>query len=461
MNSKSRQSNIFLNQKIRINLQPAPAWMAILALLFITIACIVISAGGILRFVFPLGATAVGSFLYFRYPIMYVSFTWWIWFITPLIRRLADYRGGGYAEPNLILLTPFLVVLITATNLIKHLPNIFSKDNIPFLLAFYGLSYGLCVGFLNWSISDVGIGVLDWFAPVLFGFYLFTNWRNYPSYRNTIQRTFIWGLLIMGIYGIVQFIIVPEWDKFWLLNSGFSSAGNPEPLSMRIWSTMNDPGSFANTVGAGLLILFCGKGLLNVQASVVGYIAFLLSLVRSAWGAWFIGLLTFFTSLKSQLQIRFIVGIFALSLLIIPLVTVEPLASTISGRFETITTLESDNSAQLRIETYNQIFDDAISNFVGNGIGDRYNYHSTVLAMLMNLGWLGTVPYFSSILLLFWSLFRDIDNCLDYFGKVARAISFSTFAKIFLGMIVLDVRGMVLWSFLCLGLASQKYYRCR
>ncbi|NJL52425.1 MAG: hypothetical protein HC930_09775 [Hydrococcus sp. SU_1_0] len=171
---------------------------------------------------------------------------------------------------------------------------------------------------------------------------------------------------------------------------------------------MNDPGAFANTIGAGLLVLFCGEGLLNSTASIGGYMAFLLSLVRSAWGAWFIGLLTLITSLKSRLQLRLIVSILALFLLIAPLTLIEPFSGVLGERFGTVSQLEDDTSAEARVEIYDEYLNPALTNFVGNGIGDARNYHSTFLAVLMNLGWLGTIPYFSGILLPFWILFQTL-----------------------------------------------------
>ncbi|PSB09555.1 glucose-6-phosphate isomerase [Pleurocapsa sp. CCALA 161] len=461
MNSQSKLANNFATQVFKIKFQPSSAWAAIFSLLFLTVTLVIINAGNIINLFFPITATAIAIFLYFRHPIIYVSFMWWMWFLAPLVRRLADYRGGGYTEPSLILLTPFLVVSITIVNFVNYFPKLFRQDNLPFILSFLGLFYGFFIGLIKWSIFETGIGFLNWFSPVLMGFYLSTNWRNYPKYRQIIQQTFIWGVLIMGLYGLIQFLTAPDWDVFWLTNSEFSSAGKPVPLEIRVWSTMNDPGAFANTMGAGLLVLFSGEGILNLSTSIVGYMSFLLSLVRSAWGAWVIGLLTFITSVKSRFQIRFIVGILILSMFIISLSTIEPFSTTLSARFQTVSEIENDKSAQVRVELYNEELNSALQNLIGNGIGDRRNYHSTFLAVFMNLGWLGTIPYFSGIFLLFWSLFQNIGNYLDLFGRIARAISFSTFSKIFLGIIVIDVRGMVLWGFLGLGVACQKYYRYR
>jgi len=54
--------------------------------------CVLVGAGGILRLAFPIGSFGVGTFLYLRYPVLYIGFTWWR-FLTPC-RRLIDYQSG-------------------------------------------------------------------------------------------------------------------------------------------------------------------------------------------------------------------------------------------------------------------------------------------------------------------------------------------------------------------------------
>ena len=69
-----------------LRFRPALAWVGILGLVLITGLGILAGAGGILRLLFPLGATIVGGLLYVRYPLLYVGFTWWIWFLTQIGR---------------------------------------------------------------------------------------------------------------------------------------------------------------------------------------------------------------------------------------------------------------------------------------------------------------------------------------------------------------------------------------
>jgi len=439
-------------------LQPAQAWTAILVFLLVTVVLILAGAGKILNLAFPLGTFAVGILLYFRAPILYIGFTWWMFFLTPLVRRLADYRGGGFTDPSPILLGPYLVVILTLITLWKYLPKIHRQGGLPFILSIAGLFFGFLIGLIQLPPISVGIALLEWLVPVLFGFHLFVNWRDYPSYRQNIQRVFIWGVLIMGIYGIFQYMVAPEWDTFWSINSGMiSSSGKPVPLNIRVWSTLNSTGPFANVMKAGLLILFTNnKGVLAFAASSAGYIAFLLSLVRAAWLGWFVGLLTLSGSLKANLQMRLIITIMVMAVLVVPLTTIEPFSERINERVETLSNLEEDGSAQGRQAIYRRQIGPALTSFIGEGIGSQKN-DSAILDFLLHLGWLGTIFYLGGMLQIMFNLFQGSESRSDIFAATSRAIAFSAVIQMLLGPVMLGVNGMILWGFLGIALAAKKY----
>jgi len=57
---------------------------------------------------------------------------------------------------------------------------------------------------------------------------------------------------------------------------------------------------------AGLLLLLSSKAL---RVPLSGwFLAFLLSVVQGAWVGWFVGLLTFVTSLKARFQLRLLIA---------------------------------------------------------------------------------------------------------------------------------------------------------
>jgi hypothetical protein len=443
----------------RFVLQPARAWLVIFGFGFLSILLIVAGAGKVLNLAFPVGALAVGVFLYFRYPIFYVSFTWWIWFLTPLVRRLADWKSR-FTDPSPILLAPYLVTLIALVTLWKNFPKLFKTDGFPFILSSIGVFYGFCIGLVYRSPVPVGIAFLDWIGPILFGLHLFVNWENYPQYRNNIQATFFWGVLVMGGYGIIQFCFLPDWDRFWLIQSGFTTGGKPFPFLVNVWSTLNANRPFATVMMAGLLLLIVNRrsGVLGLPAAGVGYLSFLLAKKRTVWLTWLLGLLILGSSLKSKTQIRLIITICVTICLVIPLVTLEPFADNITSRFESFSNLEEDSSRNAREEIYKAFFDLALFSFIGTGLGGPF-YDSAILALLLDLGWLGTLFYMGGLLLPIVKICEPRGIGSELFAGAARAVTLSTLAQIPLGNPLVEIQGIVLWGFLGISLAARQYYR--
>jgi hypothetical protein len=429
-------------------------------LVLFTALCILVGAGSFLNVAFPVGALVVGAFLYFRYPVLYIGFTWWIWFLTAFVRRLADYRSS-YTEPSPLLLAPYLVTALTLVTVFQHLPKARREGGLPFILPLVGVSYGFLIGLINNPPFEVTRGFLDWLTPLTFGFHLIINWRNFPNYYQNIQRTLAWGILVMGVYGIYQYVVAPEWDRLWLINSGMTtSQGSPVPLpfGIRVFSTMNSQEPFAAVMAAGLLLLFNKSGVLNLFASGAGYLAFLLSLVRSAWIGWLAGLLTLGSSLKSKNQMRLVITISIMALIIFPLTTLEPFSTTINQRVQTLTNVQEDGSYKERTEFLGIASDQAFTNLLGSGINAQF-YDSALLGSFLNLGWLGSICYFSGMLSFIVKLFQNSENNSNLFRGTARAIVMSCLIRIPVnGTSILGVGGLLLWGFLALNVASQKYY---
>lgn len=449
-------------------LQPALAWTAILGLVIITVIGALFT-GRIIRIAFPISCFLVGLLLYCRYPVLYIGFSWWVWFLTPFVARVVDWRSG-WDPQRLMLVSPFLVVLITAATFFRYFPRSYRQGGLPFILAFFSLVYSFLVGLINGSPIPTTRALLDWISPIFFGFYLFINWRDYPNYRQNITRTFTWCVLVTGIYGVVQYLVAPAWDCFWIHETKLVTNGLPQPLGIRVFSTMHSPLPFSNVMLAGLLLLFNSQGVLRIPASVAGYLAFLLSLVRSAWGGWIVGMVTLLTSLKPRLQMRLIITLVVMALCVLPLATVEPFSEIIGDRVASITDIKRDTSYYDRTLNYEKNLNLALSAGLGNGMGNIFSVgdngaigyvvlDSGILESLFTLGWFGAIPYFSGVVLLIFSLFQGIEARFDPFLGAARAIGLGIFAQIWFGSSMISLSGMVMWSFFGIAMAGRKYYQ--
>ncbi|WP_026100544.1 hypothetical protein [Fortiea contorta] len=471
MTAKQILFNSFLQENFSPQERAAQAWTVILSFIFLIIGCYFAGAGAILRLAYPVMTLLVGLFLYLRQPIFYISFTWWIWFLTPLLCRLIDYRFGWDATRQM-LIAPYLVVFVTIATFIKYLPSAISQGGLPFVLAAAGVFYGFLIGLVYNAPIPVARGFLDWLSPIIFAFHLYTNWRDYPSYRENIQRTFLWCILITGAYGIYQFVVAPEWDRFWLIESKmFTSSGDPVPFGMRVWSTMHSVGPFASVMQTGLLLLFTSSGPLIFPASAVGYLSFLLTQARTNWGGWLLGIVMIMGSVKPRIQMRLITIILVMAMCIVPLTTIEPISKVVTERFETFGNLQEDTSFKDRSGSYDRNLSLALSNVMGNGLGNIWKVNektgqievvvidSGILDMFFTLGWLGAIPYVGGLILILVNVSKYNEARFDSFVSAARAIGITSCTQLIISSGMLSVAGMILWGFLAMTMAAHKYYQ--
>jgi len=303
----------------------------------------------------------------------------------------------------------------------------------------------------------------------VFSFHLFVNWKLYPQYRQVMQRTFVLGVLVMGGYGIFQYCTAPEWDRFYLNNLNASSFGNPFPFEIRVFGTQSSPQDFANTMMAGLILIFTSNEQLRFAASGAGYITFLLTAARSAWLGWVASLLAFLPSLSLKFQMRLILTILLMAVLVVPLATIEPFATPIQERLESLSAAQSgdDFSLQERTQGYEDLLAIALTEVVGSGIGGRGRAlpasviggsDSGILPLLFTLGWAGTLPYLMGIVLIVYHLFQTKESRNDPFSSASRAIVFGSISQVWLNNIFAGDVAMILWSFLGIGMAASHYY---
>ncbi|NJK56041.1 MAG: O-antigen ligase family protein [Pleurocapsa sp. SU_5_0] len=452
---------------------PKLGWMLILGLYTVVFLLLAVGWGQLVILIYPLGSLAVSIFLYRRYPILYMGFTWWMWFLVGVIRRLIDYKCG-YVTPWPIDLAPLLVTSVCGFTLLRYLPITWKRDGLPFIICFVCVLYGSLVGIIQQPVIELErelIVLMRWLNPIFVGFHLFVNWRFYPQYRHNIQRVFLWGVIIMAGYGIVQFLLAPEWDKFFLYsyrdaNGASTWMGKPEPFGIRIWSTMSNTFTFAFNLVPGLILLLISKSKLRVPASILGYLALLLSQSRTGWYSWVIMMVLFIFTVKASNQIRLLVIILMIAAVVIPLANIEPFSEIIQSRIETFSDLESDASFNGRIAQFSQSINYALSQFFGYGLVDAGRAPAGIfssndngyLVILVSLGWLAAIPYTGAIILLLSKLFFNPKNYSDMFAIASRIIALGSLIRMFTSNVTSGDYALPIWAFLGMGLASYKYY---
>ena len=415
--------------------------------------------GPVLIYAVPILSTIIAIYLYFRAPPLYVAFVFWCWILIPLVRRISDYYTV-FTNPNPMLLAPYLVSLVSIITLFRYVPQSIKYKGLPFIIAFFGVFYGVLVGFINRKPYVVLRESMDWIIPITMGYHFLVHWQQYPSYRRVIQRTFMWGVLFMGIYGVSQFLALSDWDRLWVIESDMVTAtGSPDDSGgTRVWSTMQSGEPFAAFMAAALLVLMTSQSYFALPASIPGYISFLLSLVRSGWLGWLGGFLLLASSLKVKFQIRLILLFGTLLLFILPISTSEFFGTKITSRIETLSNMKEDSSASGRQEMFQDSIGAALSSVTGEGIGGGTR-DNVILATLFDLGWIGAIPYISALSYLVHQVFTRKGNSDDVFIPTCQAVVVTALIRLPVNGSLLGLSGILLWGFLGLALAGDKYQK--
>jgi O-Antigen ligase len=447
-------------------------WGLVLGFTALITALLAARMGHIVQLAFPALALGVGAILYFKHPTLYLGFTWWLWFLTPEVRRLVDYQIG-WNEISPIMIAPYLVSGMAALTLLRCLPQLLQPPLLPFVVILMALIYGYSIGFAHAGPAAATYGLLTWLVPVLFGFHVAARWHEYPLYRDAIQRVFLWGVLAMGIYGIVQFFVLPPWDLYWMRSSPIDSIGGPHPFKVRVWSTMNSPQPFALAMMAGLLFAFAAKGPFRFVAGGPGYVALLLSLVRTAWLGWATGVVLLLVRARGGQRLKLLAVGLLVCLLGLPLLLLEPVAQRVADRFETMEQIEGDDSLNARLALYGDFFLTSATNVVGEGIGsanratklaadedlaDYRNIDAGVLEVMFVLGWPGTLLYVAGLVWLLSEAFGGPARH-DLAVKAAGAVVLAILAMTLSYNTLINVGGVVFWTFLGLMLSARVFYR--
>ena len=425
----------------------------------------------LLIFLFPFLSIVVGGMLYIAKPAMYLGFTFWIWFVTPFIRRIVDYQLGEFTAVNMVMLTPFLVSAISILSFLRFGLLLKKRLYLPYLLTLIGVMYGYGIGILKNGLFGATFNLMEWMVPLLMGFHLLVHWRDYPAHKRVIKSTFTSGIIVTGLYGIIQFVSPAPWDIFWMEGSGMTSIGHPEPFRVRVFSMLNAPGPFAMILMAGLMLLFDGKGLMSKIAIGPGYASFLLATVRGAWGGWLLALLFVISKMTGQMRTR-LIGLLAFGvLLIVPLTLLSPSDSLtrVDDRMATLGNLEEDGSLNARMHMYQERGGGFIKNPVGEGLGfigggsrnedgATRNLDSGILALFVSLGWLGSVLYISGIVIMLKDIMKQRNWGQDQFVIIVTGVALSYLVLMVMANQVLAIKGIIVWTFLSFGLASRNYY---
>lgn len=384
----------------------------------------------LLRYVFVGTSFLCAVYLFSTNACQYVSFIWWLYFLTPLFRRLVDYRAG-FDPTSLMLAAPLFATSVCCFEFTRL--RALDARSTPFVLLAMGAGYGFIVSAVAGNPMAVCIQYfLTWISPAAFGYFLYLHWAEYPDFRANVQKTFSYGLFVMGVYGIIQYFYAPVWDVLWMenLSEKITSFGTPVPMGIRVFSTMNAPQVFGLTIVAGLLFTLHGpRSLIQKLGWVAGYVGLLLSMARSAWLEWGVALLALAVLTRSRKALTTILAAVLVMGGVTIILTRSAMGENLVKRFETFNNLNDDGSGQERLTEYEQVLGASLMAPFGEGWqlesldnGEISLHDSTAFELLMCTGWFGLATFYVGVISALFMILTRVSSSQERFFYIIAAI---------------------------------------
>ncbi|WP_429498198.1 glucose-6-phosphate isomerase [Robbsia andropogonis] len=455
-------------------------WALPVAQIVITLLLIVAHQGTLLEFAFPVMSVGIGAWFLKRYPVYYIGYSLWLWFVSSEIRRLTDFFHGTFNPTSPIQVAPLAVAMLSLFSLMRHGRFLGTKSGLPYLLMLAGTIYSFLVGIVTNGLFSATYAFSGWLYPILMALHAYSLSERFPQFQRMMMRTWLSGTIFMGIYGVIQYAIMPPWDALWMTLSGLtSSLGDPAPFASRMFGPLNSTGPFAGMISAGLLLSLVPGYKWRWLTASLGVICLGLTLVRSAWGGMVLSILLLLTVLDAKTKIRVIFGVLIVAMLSVPVFTSSLVSDQLSKRVNTVGDISSDNSFEARTQFYSSFLSTALGDVAGQGMGAvgtgarlsggsdgnaalTASFDSGVMELPYTLGWPGVLLF---LIGLFSSLARATRLAIKYrqdrFVMVWYAIAIGVLAQLVFVNTLVALDGLLYMTGVTIPLMAARYYERR
>jgi putative inorganic carbon (hco3(-)) transporter len=290
-----------------------------------------------------------------------------VWFLAPGLRRLLG-TITGYVDNDPLSLAPFLATgAVAALELVRfHVP---SRIRHILLIAAAGFALGLPLGLVAGPRSAVYafVAYLAGIAGAVLGL-----GESGSVQDSMLRRILLFGLPPIAAYAILQHVLpLPSWDQAWIDATGFSSIGIEEGGDVRVFASLNSPGTLAALLGLSLLcyLTIHRARVVTIAGAALLAVALSLTFVRSAWVALIVAGLAHVLASNGR-SARLVLGsgavIVAATLALAP---VSSTAQAVLNRFTSITDFRGDTSSNERRATLSGTLPTAAQAPLGHGLG--------------------------------------------------------------------------------------------
>lgn len=442
--------------------------VAALLLVGSTVATLGLGLGNVVYPAFSLVAVAAAALLLRKgKPGAYVELCLWLWLATPGVRRVVDY-GTVWHLNSLVTLAPALASLVGLPSALRQRRAVLPEAALAFMVAAVVLPYSLAVGVVQNGAAPAVASLLNWLGPLALGYFVLVGPVDREALRHLLVRVIRFGLLLLAVYGVVQWWLAPAWDTLWMRNVAdlANSFGQPRPYQIRVFSLLNSPVPLA-AVLAWMLIAHTGADRWRwaVASLLVGYLAFGLTQVRAAWVVWLVAV--------AMLAARRRVRVLRVAVVIVALIGLAqfsaPIRKTIGDRISgTVASGTSDESFVGRLRFQQRSFPDTLRDPVGRGLGSSgtatrlggsttsarafADVDSGYLESLRVFGLVPGIALLASVLYACVRAWRRTRNADDFACRASAFLVAVPVGMVF-GNFLVGVAGAVVW--LLLGLLGR------
>jgi hypothetical protein len=330
-------------------------------------------AAGLTRLSFPAGAALIAAWLALRGRLRaYITFCFWLFLLTPFVRRMADAHAG-YLQSNMLMLAPYLALAWSALEAPRFILTRGGRAQWPMAIVFATILYGFVLGLVQGTGFPAVLDLLRWATPPLLVCCIVARagadaavWRALCRELGALALV---ALPLLSAYGLYQFVKAPVWDVLWMQNTHMGSLGLPYPFQIRVFGTMNSPASLAYYLEALILITLTLRSPIRWLNVALGSTALAVTLVRSAWLGLAAGLVLLLAVAPLRVRAALMVALGA-TVLMSPVMLSEPhIEKYVADRFATLADVSQDKSFSDRFAGYADAWRELSAQPLGEGLG--------------------------------------------------------------------------------------------
>ncbi|WP_428393669.1 O-antigen ligase family protein [Lichenicoccus sp.] len=429
-------------------------------------ATVVLAAGGLRQgsqFFYIIASVAVGVAYIRRSPWDFLLFSLWAWTLTPFVRRLIDLYCG-FDPTNIVLGLPNLLSLLMVADILSSARVFRLKESTTGLLLLTPVVYGIVVSLVQGNIISGLIGAADWIVPITYYYFLIRHASEIADLERPLTEFVTLNMLLLAVYGVVQFFAPPPWDSAWLINSGVTAGGQPVAYKIRVFSTLNSAGVAAPWFEMLIILSLHFRTRLASVLTAVCVVVLLMTLGRAVLGALLVALLIVFLSSGGRMLRTLAITIVAVVLLLGTLSAYYPsVGQRFTSRFDTVNDLGQDDSAIHRLALYRAAPEWLDKHPLGLGIGalgrgavssddaNLISIDSGPLAIYLSLGWIAGSIYIAGIVAVLIQAASAARRCGSPAAVVAATAAFAASLGLIFGNVT-GLIGVIIW--MCAGYAS-------